>query len=157
MYFIYSLLLGLGFLLLLPRFLIDAFRHGKYVAGFRERLGSLSPLTNDGRPVVWIHCVSVGETQAARPLVRAIRARFPEHLIAISTITATGQNLAREVFEHDAARVFYFPFDWRWVVRRTLKAQRTSLGTIVPSLPSNKNFYEASTEFAKPGDNANRS
>src|SRR6266550_7199497 len=122
MYFIYSLLLGLGFLLLLPRFLIDAFRHGKYVAGFRERLGSLSPLTNDGRPVVWIHCVSVGETQAARPLVRAIRARFPEHLIAISTITATGQNLAREVFEHDAAKVFYFPFDWRWVVRRTLKA-----------------------------------
>ena len=49
MYFIYSLLLGLGFLILLPRFLLDAFRHGKYVAGFRERLGSLSPLGNDKR------------------------------------------------------------------------------------------------------------
>jgi len=122
MYFIYSLLLGLGFLILLPRFLLDAFRHGKYVAGFRERLGSLSPITNDGRPVVWIHCVSVGETQAARPLVRGIRERFPNHLIAISTITLTGQNLAREIFKRDAARVFYFPFDWRWVVRRTLKA-----------------------------------
>lgn len=122
MYFIYSLLLGLGFLILLPRFLLDAFRHGKYVAGFRERLGSLSPITNDGRPVVWIHCVSVGETQAARPLVRGIRERFPESLIAISTTTLTGQNLAREVFKRDAARVFYFPFDWRWVVRRTLKA-----------------------------------
>lgn len=122
MYFIYSLLLGLGFLILLPRFLLDALRHGKYVAGFRERLGSLSPLPNDGRPVVWIHCVSVGETQAARPLVQGIRERFPESLIAISTITLTGQNLAREIFKHDAARVFYFPFDWRWVVRRTLKA-----------------------------------
>ena len=43
MYFIYSLLLGLGFLILLPRFLLDAFRHGKYVAGFGERLGFLSP------------------------------------------------------------------------------------------------------------------
>lgn len=122
MYFIYSLLLGLGFLILLPRFLLDAFHHGKYVAGFRERLGSLSPIKNDGRPVVWIHCVSVGETQAARPLVRGIRERFPESLIAISTTTLTGQNLAREVFKRDAARVFYFPFDWRWVVRRTLKA-----------------------------------
>ena len=122
MYFIYSLLLGLGFLILLPRFLLGAFRHGKYVAGFRERLGSLSPITKDGRPVVWIHCVSVGETQAARPLVRGIRERFPNHLIAISTITLTGQNLAREVFNRDAAKVFYFPFDWRWVVRRTLKA-----------------------------------
>jgi 3-deoxy-D-manno-octulosonic-acid transferase len=122
MYFIYSLLLGLGFLILLPRFLLDALRHGKYVAGFHERLGSLSPITKGGRPVVWIHCVSVGETQAARPLVRGLRERFPESLIAISTITLTGQNLAREIFKHDAARVFYFPFDWRWVVRRTLKA-----------------------------------
>ena len=122
MYFIYSLLLGLGFLILLPRFLLDAFRHGKYVAGFRERLGSLSPIPRDGRPLVWIHCVSVGETQAARPLVQGIKERFPESLIAISTITLTGQNLARKIFKHDAARVFYFPFDWRWVVRRTLKA-----------------------------------
>ncbi|HEY8185469.1 MAG TPA: 3-deoxy-D-manno-octulosonic acid transferase [Pyrinomonadaceae bacterium] len=124
MYFLYSLLLGLGFLILLPRFLIDAFRHGKYVAGFRERLGLVSPLTTEGRPVVWIHCVSVGEVQAARPLVKRIREKFPDHLIAISTITLTGQNLAREVFKRDAAKVFYFPFDWRWVVRRTLNAIR---------------------------------
>ena len=122
MYFSYSLLLGLGFLILLPRFLLDAFRHGKYVAGFRERLGSLSPIPSAGCPVIWIHCVSVGETQAARPLVQGLKERFPDHLIAISTITLTGQNLAREIFKHDAAKVFYFPFDWRWVARRTLKA-----------------------------------
>jgi 3-deoxy-D-manno-octulosonic-acid transferase len=125
MYFIYSLLLVLGFLILLPRFLLDALRHGKYVAGFRERLGTLSPLPNDkdrGRPVVWIHCVSVGETQAARPLIEGIREQYPNHRIAVSTITLTGQNLAREVFKHDAAKVFYFPFDWRWVVRRALKS-----------------------------------
>src|SRR2546423_15353340 len=121
MYFIYSLLLGLGFLILLPRFVLDAFRHGKYVSGFRERLGSLKPLINDGRHVVWIHCVSVGETQAARPLVRGICERFPDYLIAISTITLTGHNVAREVFKSDAARVFYFPFDWSWIIRRTLK------------------------------------
>lgn len=122
MYFIYSLLLGLGFLILLPRFLLDAFRHGKYVIGFRERWGSLAPLPRDGRMVIWIHCVSVGESQAARPLVDAIKARFPQARIAISTITLTGQNLAREIFAQDTAKIFYFPFDWRWVVRRTLKA-----------------------------------
>jgi len=122
MYFVYSLLLTLGFLVLLPRFLFDAFRHGKYVAGFPERLGSLSRIESEGRPVVWIHCVSVGESQAARPLVRSIRQRFPEHLLVISTTTLTGQNLARELFKTDVAKVFYFPFDWRWTVRRALHA-----------------------------------
>jgi 3-deoxy-D-manno-octulosonic-acid transferase len=122
MYVVYSLLLTLGFLVLLPRFLFDAFRHGKYVAGFRERLGKLSGIQSQGRPVVWIHCVSVGESQAARPLVRRIRERFPDHALVISTTTLTGQNLARELFKSDAAKVFYFPFDWRWTVRRALKA-----------------------------------
>ena len=122
MYFIYSLLLGLAFLILLPRFLFDAFHHGKYVAGFRERWGALSLLQNKGRPVIWIHCVSVGETQAARPLVQGLKERFPNHLVAISTITLTGQNLARETFKHDAEKVFYFPFDWRWIARKTLRA-----------------------------------
>lgn len=122
MYFLYSLLLGLGFLILLPRFVIDAFRHGKYVAGFRERLGSVSPIRNEGRPVIWLHSVSVGETQAARPLVKGIKTRFPNHSIVVSTTTATGQRLAREIFKDEVERVFYFPFDWRWAVRKTLNA-----------------------------------
>ena len=88
MYFIYSLLLAVGFLILLPRFLYDAFHHGKYVAGFRERLGTLAPVT--GQPLLWIHCVSVGETQAARPLVLELKKQFPNHRIAISTTTLTG-------------------------------------------------------------------
>lgn len=121
MYFIYDLLFGLAFLILSPRFLIDAFRHGKYVAGFRQRLGFVAPLASS-QPVIWIHCVSVGETQAARPLVHRLREQYPQHLIAVSTTTLSGQKLAREVFKHDAACVFYFPFDWRIVVRRTLKA-----------------------------------
>src|SRR6266446_1241804 len=122
MYFIYSLLLAVGFLILLPRFLYDAFRHGKYVAGFRERLGTLSPVT--GQPLIWIHCVSVGETQAARPLVLELKKQLPNFCIAISTTTLTGQNLAREIFKNNAEKIFYFPFDWRWTVRRTLKALR---------------------------------
>lgn len=120
MYFIYSLLLAIGFLILLPRFLYDAFHHGKYIAGFRERLGTLAPLTS--QPLFWIHCVSVGETQAARPLVLELKKQFPSHRLAISTTTLTGQNLAREIFKNDAEKIFYFPFDWRRTVRRTLKA-----------------------------------
>ena len=126
MYVVYSLLLTLGFLVLLPRFLIDALRHGKYVGGFGERLGKLPPLESTGRPVVWVHCVSVGESQAARPLVAGIRQRFPHHAIVVSTTTLTGQKLARDIFKNEAERVFYFPFDWGWTVRRSLNAIKPS-------------------------------
>lgn len=121
MYFVYSLLLAIGFILLIPRFLFDALHHGKYVAGFRERLGQLPDLANAARPRIWIHCVSVGETQAARPLVTALRHRFPSHSLLVSTTTLTGQRLARDVFRNEAEAVFYFPFDWAWTTRRALR------------------------------------
>jgi 3-deoxy-D-manno-octulosonic-acid transferase len=124
MYLAYSLLLTTGLLLLSPYFLFQALAHRKYVSGLRERLGFLPTLDNPSpnQPVVWLHCVSVGETQAARPLVERIRKELPEHALVVSTVTLTGQKLARDLFRSQAARVFYFPFDWRWSVRRALDA-----------------------------------
>src|SRR5919106_5174502 len=107
MYLAYSLLLSLGLLVLIPHFLFQALAHGKYVPGFRQRFGSLPALKQ--QPVIWLHCVSVGETQAARPLVERIRKEFPDHALVVSTITLTGQKLAREVFRTHADEVFYFP------------------------------------------------
>src|SRR5688572_20618939 len=120
MYFAYSLLLSLGLLLLSPYFLFQALAHRKYITGLRERLGSL-PKIND-QPVIWLHCVSVGETQAARPLVERIKKELPHHTLVVSTVTLTGQTLARDLFRSHAAKVFYFPLDWRWSVRRALDA-----------------------------------
>ncbi len=131
MYFIYSVLLSIAFLILLPRFLFDALRHGKYVAGFRQRLGNVAPSSNSNAPLIWIHAVSVGEAQAARPLVRELRTRFPEISLAVSTTTRTGQELAQDIFKDDAVNIFYFPFDWRWTVRRVLKAIRPTAVVIL--------------------------
>jgi 3-deoxy-D-manno-octulosonic-acid transferase len=122
MYLLYSILLGLGVLVLLPRFVLDALRHGKYAAGLAERAGVLPEFSAGGRPVVWLHCVSVGEAQAARPLARAFAEEYPGHALVVSTTTQTGQRVAREVFSDAAALVFYFPFDWAWSVRRALRA-----------------------------------
>ena len=62
MFFLYSLLLACAVLALLPVFLIAALRHGKYVAGLAERMGGV-PVLDRARPVIWLHCVSVGETR----------------------------------------------------------------------------------------------
>jgi 3-deoxy-D-manno-octulosonic-acid transferase len=84
-------------------------------------MGNVPSIRNGKRAVIWIHCVSVGETQAARPLVAELKRRLPKCAIVISTTTVTGQNLARDLFNGVAAVVFYFPFDWRWAVRKTLR------------------------------------
>src|SRR5919106_5503023 len=126
MYLVYSLLLSVGLLVLIPHFLYQALAHGKYLEGLRQRLGSLSPIGAQ-RPLIWLHCVSVGETQAARPLVDRLKDEFPEHALVVSTITRTGQKLAHDVFGRQADGVFYFPFDWRWSVRRALKTINPSV------------------------------
>jgi 3-deoxy-D-manno-octulosonic-acid transferase len=126
MYLLYSLLLTIGFIVLLPRFAIDALRTRKYVTGLRQRLGDLPRLPASDQPLIWLHCVSVGETEAARPLVRALRERFPSYRLVVSTTTVTGQQVAQRVFQKEAAAIFYFPIDWAWTVRRVLRTLKPS-------------------------------
>ena len=117
-YALYNLLLKIGFVLYLPIFLL---RRDKYAAGFLQRLGNLPEFAADGRDVIWIHCVSVGETNAARPLIAEMKRKFPRHRIVVSTVTKTGQELARKIFADSADLIFYFPFDFNFSVRRALK------------------------------------
>lgn len=117
MFLLYSFLLSIAFVVLLPRFLFQR----KYAAGLRQRFGKLPDFNADGRPVCWLHCVSVGETNAARPLVKEIKKAFPDFALVVSTTTLTGQTLAKTVFADDAELIFYFPLDWKFTVRRALK------------------------------------
>jgi 3-deoxy-D-manno-octulosonic-acid transferase len=126
MYFLYSILYGVGVAIMLPWFLYKAARHGKYAAGFLARARGTARFDAGGRPVVWLHCVSVGEALAAQPLARALREEYPGHALVVSTTTVTGQEVAREAFARQAAHVFYFPFDWAWSVRRALRAVNPS-------------------------------
>ncbi len=124
MFLLYSILLTIVFLACLPYFAYQALVNRKYVLNLRERMGRLpADLQADGRATLWLHCVSVGETLAAVPLVKALHARFPQYRLVISTTTATGQAVARERFS-SFADVCYFPFDWRFTVRRALAVIR---------------------------------
>jgi 3-deoxy-D-manno-octulosonic-acid transferase len=129
---IYSFLLVIAFVAMLPYFIYQAIFNRKYMGGLRQRLGLLPDMPpkalNDEpgrglRPAIWVHAVSVGETLSAKPLIAALRARFPQYRLIVSTTTATGQAVARSrVTEADG--VCYFPFDWRFSARRALDAIR---------------------------------
>ncbi|MEO6655737.1 MAG: glycosyltransferase N-terminal domain-containing protein, partial [Pyrinomonadaceae bacterium] len=98
MFFLYSILLTIGFIVLLPRFIFDAVVNGKYAAGFKQRLGFLPPFDAHGKKVIWLHCVSVGEANAARPLAIKIKQDFPDSSLIVSTTTRSGQKLAKTAF-----------------------------------------------------------
>ena len=121
MYFIYSALLTVGFIVLLPKFVSDALRSRKYITGLSQRLSNLPVIASSDYPIVWLHCVSVGETEAARPFVREFLDRFPSYRLVVSTTTVAGQKLAQTLYGQRAALVFYFPIDWAWTVRRVLR------------------------------------
>ena len=124
MYLLYSILLSIGLLIMFPLFLL---RREKYASGFSERLGNYPEFKHDEREVIWLHCVSVGETNAARPLIDELITKFPRHRLVISTVTRTGQELARKLFSEKADSIFYLPFDWKLTVRRALDNYRPSL------------------------------
>ena len=121
MFFVYSILLSIASVVLLPRFIFDAIFKGKYAAGFKQRLGFVPKLGAGGEKVIWLHCVSVGETNAARPLAQKIKEEYPDSRLIVSTTTRTGQDLARTAFADIADLVFYFPFDFKSTVRRALR------------------------------------
>ncbi|MEQ1869843.1 MAG: 3-deoxy-D-manno-octulosonic acid transferase [Vicinamibacterales bacterium] len=131
MYFIYSLLTLAAFILISPYFLYQAVRYQKYVGGLRQRLGYLPIALNvDGDESIWIHAVSVGETLTARALIADLRSRYPRLRIYLSTTTLAGQQVATKQLQQ-LDGVFYFPFDWAFIVRRTLSIVKPRLFVMV--------------------------
>lgn len=132
MYHLYSFALSILFLALAPYFAYQALRHGKYTENFKQRLGVLPrSLGGSSRPTVWVHTVSVGEFNAARPLLKDIKADLKNHRLVVSTTTRTGQMLARAEAAGNLDGVFYFPFDWQFAARRALKITRPDLVIIL--------------------------
>ena len=97
----------------------------KYREGMLKRLGRVKAGLRGGRPVIWLHAVSVGEVLAVSRLVGELDWAFPGHRLVISTTTRTGQELARQRF--GAERVFYCPLDLPWAVRAYLNALQPKL------------------------------
>jgi 3-deoxy-D-manno-octulosonic-acid transferase len=127
MYLVYSVLTFCAFLLVSPYFLYQAIRYKKYIGSLRQRLGYLPFAFNvDGEESIWIHAVSVGEALAARALLAELRARYPRLRLFLSTTTIAGQQVARRDLKQ-VDGVFYFPFDWAFIVRRTLRIVKPRL------------------------------
>ena len=102
-----------------------------YRKHLRERLGryALPPRRGQGG-VVWVHAVSLGETLAAAPLIRALRIELPQMRLLLTCSTATGVAAGRELLQPQDDQA-WFPYDTPGAVKRFLKRYRPAVGVIM--------------------------
>ncbi|WP_198244968.1 lipid IV(A) 3-deoxy-D-manno-octulosonic acid transferase [methane-oxidizing endosymbiont of Gigantopelta aegis] len=109
------------FCLLLPFVLLRLYWRGikqaAYRARWQERLGFFTQSYPEH--CIWFHAVSVGEAEAAFPLIKRLQQRYPDQPILVTTTTPTGAARVAEVLGDSVSHV-YFPYDIPWVVCRFL-------------------------------------
>lgn len=126
--FLYSLLLYLVLPFVPFKLLWRGIRQPEYLKHWRERFGFYSLPTN--KPVIWLHCVSVGETRAAAPLVKALLKQYPSHQVLLSHSTPTGRATSEQLFAERVERV-YLPYDLPFAVKGFLKHFNPRIGILM--------------------------
>lgn len=84
-------------------------RNPAWRTGWGERFGGGARVGGDG--CIWVHAVSMGEVNAAMPLVRALRSRYAGWPLVLTTATPTGMRRARELFGAAGVEVRFGPYD----------------------------------------------
>lgn len=118
MQIVMNLIYGFALVLYSPKILYRRLFENRYRSGWRQRCGFIDRRRPD-QPCIWIHAVSVGEVNAARTLIDQLRRQMPDYEVVLSSTTDTGLARAKALYEKDLS-VFYFPFDFSWIMRRAL-------------------------------------
>lgn len=126
---IYTLLLYLLLPFVPLKLLWRGLRQPDYLQHWGERFGFYSG-KRQGRPLIWLHSVSVGETRAAEPLVRELQRRYPQHEILMTHGTPTGRATGEQLFGDSVQRA-YLPYDVPGAVRRFLRYFRPQVGLLL--------------------------
>ncbi|MFA5145394.1 MAG: 3-deoxy-D-manno-octulosonic acid transferase [Candidatus Omnitrophota bacterium] len=121
MFIIYDLIFLALLLVYLPVYLLK----GKFHKDFWERLGFL-PKGLNAKGSIWVHAVSVGEVMAIRGLIEELRKIYPDKKFIISTVTVTGNKIARGIAK-EGDFVTYLPLDLSFIVRRVIERARPAL------------------------------
>lgn len=124
---LYTFLLYLALPFLFIRLWFKSRRLPAYKERWGERLG-FYPIKL--KKCLWVHAVSMGETLAAIPLIKALKTRYPGTPILVTTMTPTGAEQVKKAFGESVAHV-YLPYDFPSAVNRFLQAMQPQVGIIM--------------------------
>jgi len=123
---IYNILFGIGYVLMMPRFIRRMLRRGGYGRGFSQRFGRYDQSTLaklQERRRIWVHAVSVGEVFIALRFMKEVRARRSDLGFVLTTNTPTGRAVAAGQLPPEDV-LLYVPADFSGIIRRALQAFR---------------------------------
>ncbi len=124
----YSLLLWLALPLISIKLWLRGRREPGYRQGLGERFGRYAIETD--APVIWVHAVSVGEVRASVPLVSALRAAYPAHVLLLTCMTAAGRVAIDQAYGASVHAAF-LPYDYPFAVRKFLDHFRPRIGVLM--------------------------
>jgi len=114
--------------LLILRLLARGVRSRPYHQRWAQRFGFFETPGFSGS--LWVHAVSVGEVNAAEPLIKALQRDYPNAHVVVTTVTPTGTARVHQLFGDSVFQV-YLPYDLPYAVSRFLKKIRPRLALIV--------------------------
>jgi len=108
-------------------------RQPEYRSHWGERFLGRGAKPPAGKPVIWVHAVSVGETRAAQPLIEALAAQLPDASFVLTHMTPTGRAVGAGVAARLSGRLVqrYLPYDFDLPVRRFLQETQPAIGIIL--------------------------
>ena len=125
-FFLYGLVSTFLFIILLPFYYIVRVISGKFLYGWKEKLGFFKA-PDLGDKVIMYHGVSVGEVIALENLIKKTKEVFPDYKIVVTTGTKTGQEIALKKYSGVADFITYFPFDITYCVHSFLNKIRPTV------------------------------
>ncbi|WP_439850438.1 lipid IV(A) 3-deoxy-D-manno-octulosonic acid transferase [Pseudomonas syringae] len=122
------------FHLCLPLVALRLWLRARKAPAYRQRIGErfargLPAMLHGG---IWVHAVSVGESIAAAPMIRALLAQYPQLPITVTCMTPTGSERIKALFASEPRiQHCYLPYDLPWAAGRFLDHVQPRLGIIM--------------------------
>ena len=130
MLLIYNLIFPLVFLFYLPGLIVKYIRRPGYKKTYAERFGIFGAARRrelaGWHGAIWLHAVSVGETNLTLSLLKAWQAAEPDRKFILSTTTTTAQEIARNKTDPARVQVIFCPIDWCFFVWSAMRLIRPS-------------------------------
>lgn len=125
---LYSMATAILTPVVLIRLLMRGMKTKAYLQRWHERFGWFK--NPKLKKTIWVHAVSVGEVNAAIPLIKALMEQYVDHDFVLTTITPTGSDRVQQIFGNQVFHV-YLPYDLPGAVKRFLRKTKPDLAVIM--------------------------